>query len=148
MTIQTEIPTLAQECANAMYKDDLAAQHLGIALLKTESGQASMRMHIKAHMLNGHGTCHGGYIFTLADTCFAFACNTYNQRTVAQHCSITYLAPAFENDELTAHAREITRQGRSGLYDVIILNQDGKHIAEFRGHARTIKGTLLPTEQA
>lgn len=140
--------TLAQDCADAMWQDDLAAQHLGMQLLEVETGKACMRMRIKPHMLNGHGTCHGGYIFTLADTCFAFACNTYNQRTVAQHCSITYLEPAFENDELTAYAREISKQGRSGLYDVVIRNQNGKHIAEFRGHARTIKGTLLPTTQS
>lgn len=135
---------LAQACAAAMLADDFATRDLAMQLLQVDAGQASISMPIQQKMLNGHGSCHGGYMFTLADSCFAFACNTYNQRTVAQHCSITYLAPAFENDELTATATEVSRVGRSGIYDVVIRNQRGEHIAEFRGHSRTIKGTLLP----
>lgn len=134
---------LACACAQAMWKDDRASQGLDMTLGSVEPGGAQVSMRITADMLNGHSTCHGGFIFSLADSAFAFACNTYNQRTVAQHCSITYLAPAREGDVLTATAREISRTGRSGIYDVVIRNQDGVHIAEFRGHARTIKGELL-----
>lgn len=137
---------LAQACAAAMWQNDQATQHLNMVLSKVDAGTASISMTVQKIMLNGHGSCHGGYLFTLADSCFAFACNTYNQRAVAQHCSITYLAPAFEHDELTATATEISRIGRSGIYDVIIRNQNNEHIAEFRGHSRTIKGTLLATE--
>lgn len=136
---------LAKACAAAMWDDDPATQHLNMQLLHVDAGTASIRMTIQKNMLNGHGSCHGGYIFTLADSCFAFACNTYNQRTVAQHCSITYLAPVFENDELTATATEISRIGRSGIYDINIHNQKNEHVAEFRGHSRTIKGVLLAT---
>ncbi|MFP5478909.1 MAG: hotdog domain-containing protein [Alphaproteobacteria bacterium] len=86
------------------------------------------------------------YIFTLADSAFAFACNGYNQRTVGQHASIIYLAPGRLGDRLTAAAREVSRQGRSGVYDVRVTNQDGTHIAEFRGLSRTVKGTHLPVD--
>ena len=101
-------------------------------------------MPVREDMLNGHGLCHGGMIFTLADSAFAFACNSYNQMAVAQHCSITYLIPGRIGDRLTATAREVSRRGRSGLYDIRITNQDGAHVAEFRGHSRTVKGTHLP----
>lgn len=147
MDISTLSPqALARACAQAMWEDDRATQHLDMKLDLEQigPGTATIQMRIDASMLNGHRTCHGGYMFTLADSAFAFACNTYNQRAVAQHCSVSFLAPAFENDVLTATAREISRSGRSGIYDVVIRNQDGAHIAEFRGHARTIKGTLLP----
>ena len=95
-------------------------------------------------MLNSQGTCHGGLIFTLADSAFAFACNAYNKVTVAQHCSVTFLAPAKLGDRLTARAEERSLNGRSGIYDIRVDNQDGKAIAEFRGHSRTIKGHLVP----
>jgi acyl-CoA thioesterase len=101
-------------------------------------------MIVRPEMSNGHGTCHGGYTFLLADSAFAFACNGYNQRTVGQHAAITYLAPGRLGDRLTATAREVSRQGRSGVYDVRVTNQDGVQIAEFRGHSRTVKGSLLP----
>jgi len=147
---KTSPQELARACADVMWRDDPASQQLGMQLTHVDAGCATLTMPIAPYMLNGHGTCHGGYIFSLADSAFAFACNTYNQRTVAQHCSITYLAPGKAGDMLTATAREISRQGRSGIYDVVLRNQDGTHIAEFRGHARTIKGTLLesaPTSQ-
>ncbi|MDO4230776.1 MAG: hydroxyphenylacetyl-CoA thioesterase PaaI [Lautropia sp.] len=131
-------------CAQVMLTDDEATQALGMKILDVVPGQAQLQMRVTKMMLNGHGTCHGGFLFSLADSAFAFACNTYNQRTVAQHCSISYLAPAFEHDELTATATELTRSGRSGLYDVLIRNQKDELLAVFRGHARTIKGTLLP----
>ncbi|QCM12734.1 hydroxyphenylacetyl-CoA thioesterase PaaI [Agrobacterium tumefaciens] len=135
---------LAEACAKAMWDDDNATRHLGMELLAVAPGEATITMTIAETMTNGHGTCHGGYIFTLADSAFAFACNTYNQRTVAQHCSVTYIAPAFKGDRLTAMAREVSRRGRAGIYDIRITNQEGEHVAEFRGHSRTVKGTHLP----
>ena len=134
---------LARACAEAMWKDDNATQYLGMVLSDVAAGTATMSMDVAPFMTNGHKTCHGGYVFTLADSAFAFACNTYNQRTVAQHCSVTYLAPAFEGDRLTAVAREVSRKGRSGVYDVRVTSQNGDTIAEFRGHSRSVKGTLL-----
>ncbi len=101
-------------------------------------------MTISEPMVNGHGTCHGGFIFSLADSAFAFACNSYNQRTVAQHCSITFLAPGKLGDRLVAKAGEASRMGRSGIYDIDVFNQDGVKIAIFRGHSRTVKGEFFP----
>ena len=95
-------------------------------------------------MLNGHGNAHGGFIFSVADSAFAFACNTYNQRTVAHQASITYMAPGRHGDRLTATAREVYRAGRNGIYDVHVTNDRGEPVAEFRGHSRTVKGTHLP----
>ena len=106
-------------------------------------GTATLSMDVREDMANGHGMCHGGYIFTLADSAFAFACNTYDQVTVAQHCSVTYIRSGRVGDRLTAHAREVSRTGRSGIYDIRITNRDGEQVAEMRGHSRTLKGTLL-----
>jgi len=139
---------LAEACAAAMWNDDSTAQRLGMALDHLAPGMATMSMEVTGAMTNGHGIAHGGYIFTLADSAFAFACNTYNQVTVAQHCSITYLVPGRVGDRLTATAREISRRGRSGLYDVRVTNQDGVAVAEFRGHSRTLKDKLLPDAKA
>jgi phenylacetic acid degradation protein PaaD len=137
---------LAQACAAAMWADDNATQHLGMELSDVTAGHATMSMRVRPEMTNGHKICHGGYIFTLADSAFAFACNTYNQRVVAQMGQITFLAPGQEGDVLTARAREVWRQGRSGIYDITVTRQDGVKIAEFRGHSRSIKGTHLPEE--
>ncbi|UXU76677.1 MULTISPECIES: hydroxyphenylacetyl-CoA thioesterase PaaI [unclassified Paracoccus (in: a-proteobacteria)] len=135
---------LAEASAKAMWNDDSASQRLNMRLDHIAPGQATLSMNIGTAMSNGHGNCHGGYIFTLADSAFAFACNTYNQVTVAQHCSITYLIPGRIGDRLTATATEVSRRGRSGIYDVRVTNQNGEHVAEFRGHSRTVKGTHLP----
>lgn len=135
---------LAEACAAAMWNDDSASQRLNMALDHVAPGRATLSMTITRDMSNGHGNCHGGYIFTLADSAFAFACNSYNQLAVAQHCSVTYLIPGRIGDRLTATATEVSRRGRSGIYDIRITNQDGAHLAEFRGHSRTIKGTHLP----
>ncbi|OCJ09278.1 phenylacetic acid degradation protein PaaD [Rhizobium sp. AC44/96] len=137
---------LADACADSMWREDNASRHLGMAIERVAPGVAVVSMLIKPEMTNGHGTCHGGYIFTLADSAFAFACNSYNQRAVAQHCSITYIAPAFAGDRLTATAREVSRRGRGAIYDINIINQNGEHVAEFRGHSRTVKGTHLPDQ--
>ena len=127
-----------------MWSQDTASQSLGMQLDLVEPGRSVITMIVGKTMTNGHGICHGGFIFTLADSAFAFACNTYNQVTVAQHCDVTFLSPALLGDRLTATAQERSRKGRSGLYDVTVTNQDGETIAEFRGNSRTTKGTILP----
>ncbi|HWL58341.1 MAG TPA: hydroxyphenylacetyl-CoA thioesterase PaaI [Paracoccus sp. (in: a-proteobacteria)] len=137
---------LAEASAKAMWNDDSASQRLGMSLDHIAPGEADLTMTITADMSNGHGNCHGGYMFTLADSAFAFACNSYNQMVVAQQCSITYLIPGRIGDRLTARAREVSRRGRSGIYDIRLTNQHGEHVAEFRGHSRTVKGTHLPVE--
>jgi acyl-CoA thioesterase len=135
---------LAEACARAMWNDDSTSQRLGMSLDHIAPGAATLSMTVTEAMTNGHGTCHGGYIFTLADSAFAFACNSYNQLAVAQHCSVTYLIPAHVGDSLTATAREVSRRGRAGIYDIRVTNQNGEHVAEFRGHSRTVKGQHLP----
>ncbi len=135
---------LAEACAEAMWNDDNASRHLGMTIEHIAPGEARLSMTLTETMTNGHGNAHGGYLFTLADSAFAFACNTYNQLTVAQHCAITYVAPGALGDRLTATAREVSRRGRSGIYDISVTREDGTVIAEFRGHSRTINGTLLP----
>lgn len=135
---------LAEACAASMWADDHASQHFGMQIDHIDAGQATLSMTVQDFMTNGHATCHGGCIFTLADSAFAFACNSYNQNTVAQMASIAFLSPAFVGDRLTATAREITRKGRGGIYDTKVTNQNGELIAEFRGHSRTVKGTHLP----
>ncbi|MET1412255.1 hydroxyphenylacetyl-CoA thioesterase PaaI [Roseibium sp. HPY-6] len=134
---------LAEACAQIMWDGDHASQALGMEVLHVAPGKASIRMEVTRQMTNGHGNMHGGYLFTLADSAFAFACNTYNQVTVAQHCTITYVAPGTLGDILTAEAREVSRQGRSGIYDVTLTREDGTVITEFRGHSRTINRTFL-----
>lgn len=135
---------IAEASARAMWGDDAASQRLGMSLDRIAPGQATLSMTVTEAMANGHGNCHGGYIFTLADSAFAFACNSYNQMVVAQHCAITYLIPGRIGDRLTATATETSRRGRSGIYDIRITNQDGDHVAEFRGHTRSVKSTHLP----
>jgi acyl-CoA thioesterase len=135
---------MAEACAKVMWEGDNASSGLGMALVSVAPGQSAVTMPITEAMVNGHGTCHGGFIFSLADSAFAFACNSYNQRAVAQHCSITFLAPGRLGDMLTAQGAELSRTGRSGIYDIAISNQDGVAVAIFRGHCRTIKGELLP----
>jgi len=107
-------------------------------------GFATLSMIVRDDMLNGHKTCHGGFIFALADSAFAFGCNAYNKVTVAQGCEITYLAPGRAGDRLTAECREQALAGRSGVYDVSITNQDGTAIALFRGKSRRIQGEIVP----
>ncbi len=136
--------SLAAACAKAMWDDDKASAGLGMEIVSVGPGRADVAMAITEAMVNGHGTCHGGFIFSLADSAFAFACNSYNQRAVAQHCSITFLAPGRLGDRLLAKASEASRSGRSGIYDIDVFNQDGVKIAIFRGHSRTVKGEFFP----
>lgn len=134
---------LAEACATALWAEDTASQQLGIRLEQIGPGKASLSMEITGQMVNGHGTAHGGFVFMLADSAFAFACNSIDQRSVGQQAAITYIAPAFAGDRLTATAQEISRQGRGGVCDVSVTNQHGAQIALFRGHSRTVKGKLL-----
>lgn len=134
---------LAELAARSMYENDAASQALGMRLVSVAPGQAAMAMTVRADMLNGHKTCHGGFIFALADSTFAFACNSRNMATVASGCSIDYLAPGFEGDVLTARADEYSLAGRTGVYDVHVTNQDGKRIAIFRGRSYRIKGQVV-----
>ncbi|SFJ94408.1 acyl-CoA thioesterase [Mesorhizobium albiziae] len=131
---------IARRSADAMWARDDASKWLGANLDFVGPGTASVSMTVEKHHTNGHDICHGGFIFTLADSAFAFACNSYNQIAVAQHNTISFIAPGALGDRLTADAREISRTGRSGLYDVRVTNQDGRLIAEFRGASRVIKG--------
>lgn len=135
---------LAEACADAMWSDDATSQQLGMRIDRIAQGEATLSMAITDLMLNGHGVAHGGFIFTLADSAFAFACNGYNQRTVGHQASITYIAPARLGERLTATAREVWRSGRNGIYDVHVANERGEPVAAFRGHSRTVKGTHLP----
>lgn len=131
----------AQTCADLMWAKDRASQSLGMRIDAISPGHAILSMPVRDDMLNGHGICHGGMIFALADSAFAFACNTYNALTVAQSNQITYLAPGAANDTLTATAIEVARKGRSGTYDVTVTNSAGETVALFRGLSRTVSGT-------
>ena len=131
----------AERSSEAMLKDDHTTKGMGMSIDAVGPGTATLSMVVRKDHLNGHGSCHGGAIFTLADSAFAFACNSHNTITVAQHCSVTFLAPGREGDRLTATAREVMLAGRSGVYDVSVTRQDGVTIAEFRGLSRTIAGT-------
>jgi acyl-CoA thioesterase len=132
---------LAAAVSSALYARDTAAQHLGIEVQHCGPGHATLTMTVRNVMLNGHGICHGGFIFSLADTAFAYACNSGNELTVAQHCSIDFLRPARAGEHLTATAREVTRRPRSGIYDVTVCGPDGEPVALFRGLSRSRPGT-------
>ncbi|MBW0002812.1 MAG: hydroxyphenylacetyl-CoA thioesterase PaaI [Hyphomicrobiales bacterium] len=134
---------LARAAADAMWAQDTASRALGMAITEIAPGAATLTMPVSDTMVNGHGLCHGGYIFMLADSAFAFACNSHNQRAVAQHCAITFLTPGRLGDVLTARCSEVSRAERSGVYDVRVTRQDDEVIAVFRGLSRTVKGTLV-----
>lgn len=130
----------ARRSAEAMWADDRASQAMGITLGEVGPGTATATMTVRDDMANGHGIAHGGYLFALADTAFAFACNSYNTRVVAQNNAITYLTPGHVGERLTARCTEAHRAGRSGIYDVTITGEDGRRIALFRGHSRQVSG--------
>jgi acyl-CoA thioesterase len=141
--IPTDPQSIASAVGRAMYARDLASQALGMQLLEIAPGYARMSMTVRPDMCNGHLICHGGLIFTLADSTFAFACNSYNHSTVALGCTIDFMAPGKQGDVLTATG-EVRQQGsRAGLYDIAVTNQDGVAIALFRGKSYRIKGTVL-----
>ena len=134
---------LAAEVARRMWDEDVACRHLGIELLEVRSGFSRLRLAVRAEFANGHGICHGGYIFLLADSAFAYACNSHNQRAVAAGCAIEFVAPAHTGDVLTAEGVERHLGGRSGVYDMTVTDQTGRLIALFRGKSATIKGTFI-----
>jgi acyl-CoA thioesterase len=144
VTTKLSADDLARACAEAMWKDDQASQGLGMAIVDIRSGEATLAMTVRPDMVNGHNIAHGGFIFTLADSAFAFACNSHNERVVAAQGSITFIRPGKLGDKLIATAREVSKTGRSGIYDVRVTSGDVV-IAEFRGHSRSIGGTLVPT---
>ena len=135
--------TLAERVAESMYERDTATQALGIRIVHVGPGYAELAMPVRPDMLNGHQICHGGFIFTLADSAFAYACNSYNLNTVASGCAIEFTAPAREGDVLTARAHERQLAGRTGVYDVEVANERGESVAMFRGKSYRIKGHLL-----
>jgi acyl-CoA thioesterase len=135
---------LAETVAAAIFARDPASRGLGMTIDGVAPGYARMSMAIREDMLNGHGSCHGGFIFTLADSAFAFACNSYNLNTVGAGCTIDYLAPGGLHDLLTATAVEQALTGKSGIYDVKVSNQDGRTIALFRGKSLRVGGEVVP----
>jgi len=138
----------ARACADAMWAEDRASKGLGMEIVSVEPGKAVLTMTVREDMVNGHAICHGGFMFLLADSAFAFSCNTYDQRTVAQTCTISFLKPVMLGDRLTATAAERWREGRSGIYDITVTDQAGTTVAEFRGQSRTIAGRLLEATDA
>ena len=138
---------LARACADAMWKEDDASGALGMEIVDIGPGRATLTMTVRPEMVNGQRIAHGGFIFLLADSTFAFACNSRNERAVAAQCDIAFIRPGKLGDVLVATAREISRSGRSGIYDVRVTSGDVV-IAEFRGHSRTIAGTWLPATNA
>jgi acyl-CoA thioesterase len=136
---------LAQQVAQSMFAVDTATKDtMGIEILVCEPGRAVLRMPVQPLHLNGHQICHGGFIFTLADSTFAFACNSYNKAAVAAGCSIEFLKPAKLGDVLTCEGVEQTLSGRHGIYDMRVTNQHGDTIALFRGKSAQIQGTVIP----
>ena len=134
---------LAKAAAEVMWREDNASKWLGMKVEEVRPGYARLSMTVTANMVNGHNLCHGGLIFTLADSTFAFASNSHNQRAVAAGCAIEFLAPAFLGDVLTAEGVEQALRGRTGVYDMKVTNQKSELIALFRGKSTTIKGLLV-----
>jgi acyl-CoA thioesterase len=135
---------IARLSAEAMGSDDEASRGLGMQILEVGPGTARLAMTVSERMVNGHGLCHGGFIFALADSAFAFACNSRGQHAVAQHCAITFLAPGRLGMRLIAEASERQRAERSGIYDIAVRDEvTGTAIAEFRGHSRTLPGSWV-----
>jgi acyl-CoA thioesterase len=141
-----EAQLLAERAADVLFDRDRASQTLGMSITAVRPGFAQVTMPVRADMLNGHGVCHGGLVFALGDSAFAFACNSYNEATVAAAASIDFLAPARAGDQLTAEARELWRTKRNGLYEIVVFNQHGERIALFRGRSYRIDGQLVRAE--
>ena len=131
---------VAQACARLMWANDRASKEMGLELGEVTPGEASVHLTVKPDMLNGHGVCHGGLIFAMADTAFAFACNSLNRRAIAMHCSISYIEKVPAGTRLTARAAGRAMYGRNGIFDVTVTDDQGLKVAEFRGYSRTIGG--------
>jgi acyl-CoA thioesterase len=132
----------AERAAEALFARDTTAKLLGIHIVDVKPGGARVSMTVRPDMVNGHRSCHGGLIFTLADSAFAVSCNSHNQSSVAAAASIDFLAPAFEGDELSAEATELWQSGRTGIHEIKVTNQRGKLIALFRGRSHRIGGAV------
>ena len=139
----SDAQVLAERVAAAMFERDNASRQLGMRIARIAPGEAQLTMTVRDDMVNGHAICHGWFVFTLADSAFAFACNSYNFNTVANGCTIEFLAASQRGDLLTATARERAQVGRNGVYDVEVRNQAGETVALFRGKSTRIKGTLI-----
>ena len=137
---------IARKCAAEMYEADASSRALGISIEVTGVGRAEARVEVVADMINGFAVCHGGHIFALADTAFAFACNAYDQVTFAAGGSIDFLRPARLGDKLLAVATERHRGGRTGVYDVSVSNQDGEEVAVFSGRSVATRQPILAAE--
>ncbi|HVW70198.1 MAG TPA: hydroxyphenylacetyl-CoA thioesterase PaaI [Steroidobacteraceae bacterium] len=137
---------LAEKAAQALYSTDRASQSHGIRIAEVRPGYARLTMMVREDMVNGHRICHGGMVFTLADSAFAFSCNSHNQNTVAAGAVIDFLAPAYEGDELTAVATEVWRTKRNGIYEITVTNQKGTRIALFRGRSYRIDGHVVSVD--
>lgn len=145
---EAQAQDLARRVGASMYAADAASKDtMGMELLSCTPGRASMRMVVRPLHLNGHRICHGGFIFTLADSTFAYACNSRNHATVANGCSIEFLRPAHEGDVLTAEGVEQTLSGRHGIYDIRVSNQKGQAVALFRGKSTQVSGTVIPQDE-
>jgi acyl-CoA thioesterase len=144
---EAPIPAAAQQQAEratgALFARDRASQALGMRITGVRPGWARVAMLVRADMVNGHGVCHGGIVFALGDSAFAFACNSYNESTVAAAASIDFLAAARAGDELTAEASELWRTRRNGLYEIVVSNQRGERIALFRGRSYRLDGQVV-----
>jgi acyl-CoA thioesterase len=138
--------SLAERAAAALFERDRASQMLGMRLEAVRPGGARVLMRVRADMVNGHGTCHGGLVFALADSAFAFACNTGNESTVAAAAAIDFLVAVREGDELTAEAAELWRTRRNGIYEITVSNQRGERVALFRGRSYRVDGTVVDEE--
>ena len=144
MPEQDDADLLAAQCADAMWAEDGASQAMGMQIVSVREGCAVLSMTVRENMVNGHGMCHGGMIFSLADSAFAFACNSQNFVAVASGASIDFLAPASAGDVLTASASIVNQGKKTGLYDVAVSNQNNRIIAQFRGRSARIRGTVVP----
>jgi acyl-CoA thioesterase len=144
---EADAQALAERVADAMWERDDATRNLGMRIVRVAPGIAELAMTVRRDMLNGHAICHGGFIFTLADSAFAYACNSYNLVTVASGCAIEFVAPAREGDVLTALCREVSSSGRTGVYDADVTNQRAERIALFRGKSYRIKGHVVEDDE-
>jgi acyl-CoA thioesterase len=141
-----DVPTaqrVAEAVRDAMWANDRASRSLGIDVLDVGPGTATLAMTVRDSMLNGHDLCHGGLVATLADSAFAFACNAYNEVTVASGFDVNLVAAARSGDRLTARASEVAKSGRTGVYDIAVTNQRGEPVAAFRGRSSTMKGRAV-----
>jgi acyl-CoA thioesterase len=145
--VKPEPQQLAERAAQALYQRDRASQALGMRLLEVGPGRARVAMTVRPDMINGHDVCHGGIVFALADTAFAFACNSHNESTVAAAGAIDFLAAARAGDELTADAIELWRTKRNGIYEITVTNQRGERVALFRGRSYRIDGPVTTSEE-